>query len=404
MIIKTTEKAITIVALVITVIIILILAGVTVNLTIGNNGVLISAQTSSNIYANRSKDETEMLKSADLAIKEETSDDRTLVGLFNSGVLKVGDYISYELPEQGSFTTSTYGDNTSNGFAEQTFNINNNGIEINWRILGLGDDNGKLTLDKNLGKCLLMISDNPVQKNINLNSNNDYDKNPYLYMGKAEGYENSERILNGIAGIYKNNRYATLARSINADDINTILGIEVEDGIVYEKEDNDKNNIDLLRAYGSSYNYTEGNYSANSYLKGKTALENDEIYVLGTAYSYLIANYKSRTIGNTTIEDLLFSGISFESLNAKSYWINNRGIEINRKVGFGIGEVCYDSVNIGCSKFYSNGTWQVEGRAVYPIIALKPELTNQDINVIYKNKSKWDYVSNISFYGNLDNY
>ena len=55
------EKGITLVALVVTVIVILILAGVTISLALGDNGIIGKAQEASNMYANASKDEKKSL-------------------------------------------------------------------------------------------------------------------------------------------------------------------------------------------------------------------------------------------------------------------------------------------------------------------------------------------------------
>lgn len=51
------QKGITLVALVITIIVLLILAGVTINLTLGNNGIWKSAEGAANNYTNAQNQE-----------------------------------------------------------------------------------------------------------------------------------------------------------------------------------------------------------------------------------------------------------------------------------------------------------------------------------------------------------
>ena len=55
------EKGITLIALVVTIIVLLILAGVTISLALGNNGIIGKAQHGSNTWANATKDEEAMM-------------------------------------------------------------------------------------------------------------------------------------------------------------------------------------------------------------------------------------------------------------------------------------------------------------------------------------------------------
>lgn len=57
------QKGITLVALVITIIVLLILAGVTISLVIGNNGILNQARESGNIYQQSAYNETNSMNS-----------------------------------------------------------------------------------------------------------------------------------------------------------------------------------------------------------------------------------------------------------------------------------------------------------------------------------------------------
>ena len=66
------EKGITLVALVVTIIVLLILAGVTISLALNDNGVMDKAQIASNSYANATKDEQSMFGDMMYSIKDLT--------------------------------------------------------------------------------------------------------------------------------------------------------------------------------------------------------------------------------------------------------------------------------------------------------------------------------------------
>lgn len=57
------DKGITLVALIITIIVLLILAGVSISMVLGENGLINKAQNSVNTYDNRAVNENEMLNS-----------------------------------------------------------------------------------------------------------------------------------------------------------------------------------------------------------------------------------------------------------------------------------------------------------------------------------------------------
>lgn len=402
---KCEERAITVVALVITVIVLLIIAGVSINLAIGNNGILKIAEESSNTYANKTKDEISMMEEIKTTIGDTTGESNSLIEMYKSGRIKTGDYLNYKLPEEGEYVSNDYGSETSNGFATQKYNVNNNGHKINWRVLGLGDDDGNLTINLEEGKHLLLISANPVEKEIKNESEKDYDKDPYLYMGKAECFANGERILNGISNIYVNNKYAEKGRSIKAEDINTLLGIEIANGKVYEKQDSSKTNIDELRVMGNTYTYKEGEYSPSSYLNHKkTAIENGEETIVGSGYVYGIGKYKDMILGKTTAGNLLFNSTNYDKNNSKAYWLANKGVDVNNKAIYGLGVVFYDSVKIGNENYNSRGNWIVQGFGVYPIVSLKSEITIDEIQLVDGEEQQWNYNNNKMYSGNKENY
>ncbi|MCI9287423.1 MAG: hypothetical protein HFJ57_05610 [Clostridia bacterium] len=100
---RKSEKAITLISLVITIIIMLILASVTINLTIGKDGILKIAKQAAKNYTNAEEKELVDLNNitniVDKAVNDETPtiDESVLV-------LKVGDYIKYDSGANGVIT------------------------------------------------------------------------------------------------------------------------------------------------------------------------------------------------------------------------------------------------------------------------------------------------------------
>ncbi|MBR2708646.1 MAG: hypothetical protein IKG14_01885 [Clostridia bacterium] len=79
------QAGITLVALVVTVIVLLILAGVTISLALNDNGVMDKAQLASNIYANATKDEAKMVDQIEGDV------DNLTAGFIALKSLKIGD-------------------------------------------------------------------------------------------------------------------------------------------------------------------------------------------------------------------------------------------------------------------------------------------------------------------------
>ena len=389
------ERAITMIALIVVIIVSLVLIGVTLGIALPENGIIKRAMDSSKVYMNSTENEEDDLLSLD---EEISLSEDSLIKLYKSGEIKTGDYINYRLPNEGSFTTNKFGDEYANGFCTQSFDVNNNGYEIKWRILGLEDADGNLTLDRNKGRRLLIISGSPVQKNIQEESENEYERTPYLYLGKAEGYLNSNRILNEISRIYINPELATSARSIKVEDINTLIRVAIDNNIVYYKN-NISTNIDLIRTMGNVYNFSDSSYSAESYANGKTAKQNNEDRIICTNYSYLVDDYMEDEIGK-----LLFQGTGLQDNCAKSYWLDSNSIGASKYGIFSNGGVYCNTVNLGMASFYSNGNWMVYGLGVRPVISLNQNLTIDDLEITSGSEESWTYINNNCYCGTIEDY
>ena len=370
---KKETNGITLIALVVTIVVLLILAGVSINMVLGQNGIVTKAKDA--------RDKTEQAKQNDLASMDQFVKDmddilndngtsggddtptetKTLVEAFNAGELKIGDYVEYK-PTAGQTYTST---TNENGWADQTYTVD---ITTTWRVLGLSDD----------GSQVLLTSGSPIKKNMDTSSTNDWDKDPYLYMKGAYAYENCKTMLKNICAIYSTD--LGTARSMTIEDINKACGVKVENNTVYLASDTSKTNIDGLKVLGQTYTYTASDYTPASYIDGKKNATAGET-VTGTAYWYDITSMKDKKVegGDVTLGSLLFDKITDDDNYAKAYWLASPGVYVDSSnAAFGPGYV-NDFAGSGLYNFDSDGDWFAYRFAVRPVVSLKSDVTTAQV-------------------------
>ena len=364
-------KGITLIALVVTIVVLLILAGVSINMVLGQNGIVTKAKDA--------RDKTEQAKQNDLASMDQVVKDmddilndngtpggddtptetKTLVEAFNAGELKIGDYVEYKPTARQTYTSAT----DENGWADQTYTVD---TTTTWRVLGLSDD----------GSQVLLTSGSPIKKNMDTSSTNDWDKDPYLYMKGAYAYVNCEKMLNDICAIYSTD--LGTARSMTIEDINKACGVKVENNTVYLESDTSKTNIDEGKVLGQTYTYTASDYTPESYIDGKKNATVGET-VTATAYYYDITSMTGTKIGNTTLGSLLFDKTTDDDNYAKAYWLASPGVDVySSHAGFGPGDVV-DGAGPGDNFFGSNGYWNADRNAVRPVVSLKSDVTTAQV-------------------------
>ena len=381
---KKETNGITLIALVVTIVVLLILAGVSINMVLGQNGIVTKAKDA--------RDKTEQAKQNDLASMDQVVKDmddilndngtpggddtptetKTLVEAFNAGELKIGDYVEYKPTAGQTYTSAT----NENGWADQTYTVD---TTTTWRVLGLSDD----------GSQVLLTSGSPIKKNMDTSSTNDWDKDPYLYMKGAYSYVNCEKMLNGICAIYSTD--LGTARSMTIEDINKACGVVVDydENKVYLASDTNKTNIDGWKVLGQTYTYTASDYTPASYIDGKKNATAGET-VTGTAYWYDITSMKDKKVegGDVTLGSLLFDKITDDDNYAKAYWLASPGVNVDSSdAAFGPGFVGgedgpYGVVNFvatGCYSFFSNGDWNAARAAVRPVVSLKSDVTTAQV-------------------------
>ena len=370
---KKETNGITLIALVVTIVVLLILAGVSINMVLGQNGIVTKSKDA--------RDKTEQAKQNDLASMDQVVKDmddilndngtsggddtptetKTLLEAFNAGKLKIGDYVEYK-PTAGQTYTST---TNENGWADQTYTVD---TTTTWRVLGLSDDKSQV----------LLASGSPIKKNMDMTSENDWDKDPYLYMKGAYAYVNCEKMLNDICAIYSTD--LGTARSMTIEDINKACGVVVDydENKVYLASDTNKTNIDKMGVLGNTYTYKSSDYTPESYIDGKKNATAGET-VTATGYNYDITSMTGTKIGNTTLGSLLFDKTTDDGNYAKAYWLASPGVLVNSSLAyFGPGFVV-DVAGTGYGHFNSDGGWYAGRYAVRPVVSLKSDVTTAQV-------------------------
>lgn len=392
---KKNQRGITLIALVVTIIVLMILAGVSINMIVGDNGLLTKAQDAADIYEQASSNEQSALDSLEEIMNGYLNDDnqgeKTLVEMYDSGELNIGDYVDYKNPTSGSYTayaTDTGVDDEGFEFnayiTDQVYDVSNN--QLNWRVLGKDETTGGIKL----------IAGSPMKSNTVIQGVDV----PYLFMYGAKAYVNGLGILNDIGALYKN-EYAIDARSVNIEDINAITGVETEENI---KNVNLSVYINGLQ-YGTPYNYTN-QYTPESWINGKNTTE-----ISGTVdgYAYLvntqIDSYPYVTVSNTRAYEMLFDNIEYQT--GKNYWLASSGTYAYQNfVGFSLSMVA-ENLKIsnmstsgcfaGMMSFFDSDDGASYGyyAGVRPVVILNPNVTQKQIPVIEdQTEETWNVLGN----------
>ena len=413
------NKAITLIALVVTIVVLLILSGISINLAVGNDGLIKKAKDTKdetrysvikkevelwkadkslaesmggnreslndfitrlklkdNEQENVEKDDSGKIKKITIKIGDKTidlSDSKTLVQAFKDGEIKVGDYLNYNTKVD---TSKSYKSETNqNGWADQTYTATQ---ETSWRVLGLNERKDQL----------ILISANPIAKNMDTSSTNDWDKNPYLYMKGAYSYVNCVEMLDGISGIYSTS--LGTAKSLTAKEINRLLGVTVdkENKKVYVNTAPDTN-IDVPGVLGNTYTYKSTDYTPESYIAGKNVDTNKIPSVTADAYYY---RWENLTI-DTALKEILFSGTTESDKYSKSYWLASPGVYANERIAsFGPGDVYNGYVGEGgYTLFTSYGRWFAYRLGVRPVVYLNSEVSADDLQKTEAGTDTWNY-------------
>lgn len=431
-----TNKGITLIALVITIIVLLILAGISISMLAGDNGILNKAtqakdatrggevqetvaleaannagaeylggtkktrtQVISELHANGKLTDAEVATleendvitiggiTIDFSVLGPISNAKTLVQAFKDGEINVGDYITNynSTLNNSNATASLTTEETGFDGGTQTYKVNTN---TTWRVLGLNKDETQLVI----------TTGSPIKKEMDSSATEDWKKDPYLYLDKAEGWYNtndelvSNNILDKVCAIYAG-RYATDTKSMRIEDINTALGLTLDKtvagGKLYKTADESKTALTAYQGFfGQSYTYKTNDYAPENYLKAKypskySSLTNKKSgdSVDGTAFMYMYTD-SSIVDQSSKLYDVLFKGTESGS-NGKSYWLASSGVNVGGSdyCLFGPGAVGGGSAGAGGALFDSRGYSVAIWLAVRPVVYLQSGVTVDDLSI-----------------------
>ena len=443
------KNAITLIALVVTIVVLLILAGVTISLLLDENGIIAKSKDARN--ANRAgtiRDEISLweadkvasengagshesmdafltrLKTRGLINDEDIqkikdtrelqvgkeiikfpSDAKTLVQAFKDGEIQVGDYLNYNdyVDESKTYTTKT----NENGWADQKYTATK---DTYWQVLGLDETGEKLMLisqspikkemkqkdqtGQEVGRAKIRLAsiENAVKLGASSGGSStiDWETTPYLVLKGAYSYVNCKQILNNISGIYSTS--LGKAESLTAEEINRLIGVTVDytNKKVYANSD-PNTNIDKWGVLGNQYTYKETDYTPESYINSKTHATAGTKTDPATAYRYQWGNL---TI-NDTLKTILFNGTTSDANYAKSYWLASPAVYADSVYAdFGPGIVFDGCVDAGDGLFSSYGRWYAYSFGVRPVVYLESNITVEDLHKIDGQEEDWSAYSN----------
>lgn len=292
---KSNETGITLVALVVTIIVLLILAGITIRLVLNDNGIIQRAKDSSEIWANASLNEEVMMGEFDNAISEYT--DGNGGGSGGSGlsseqvtaiINKIGETTTEPLTvsysPKSTNTTVTIPATHNGAVSDQTFSQNDS-------------SNGKKSLGVSGLTWYVLSAD---ENGVNLVSSQTASE---VVFKDADGYDNCLYYLNQIA----TNLFTNEDKGVTSDRVHML------------------NISDLKKAVKSVNNWTESDWETNfvnkaSYISEKVSKVGDPVdYTSAKKYPRLYGTGANAVIANNPMYDETIGGegipISYDRIN-----------------------------------------------------------------------------------------
>ena len=355
---KKTEKGITLVALVVTIVVLLILAGVSINLVLGNNGIIAKAKEAETKSAEASQNDLKGMN----ALAEEMNNALGEKPKVDLSKYKIGDSVNYTYdPASSSYTLeSKYSGYSSNQTIAQT-------TGLTWKVLNVDKEND--TVD--------IISTNPTSSTV--------------IFANILGYNNGPYLMNEICKAqYSNKTLGVNARSINLLDMEKHLtadGITARNAYQY---DSSTAKYGTTKTYPSNTKYPSlyanqkgagPNVSSISKLditKGNDPYEESKPIATtepttdntpGTGDPLTV----TQTFYYIPINDTNYGTASTVLANSTYFWVAARFVyTVSSLAGFGLRYAYADTY--GYDMFYSDGDADGTDYALRPVVSLPSSL------------------------------
>ena len=352
---KTKEnKAITLIALVITIIILLILAGIT-----------ISSLTNTELFerAKEAKEKTQAAEENQAKILEQYEtelnqyDEKTLVYKVNSGEIKVGDYVSYtpDVLDSNAVATLKSNLNKYSGNSSSTVNAAIKRDDLKWRVLDV--QNGQVRL----------ISETPTTSKIELKGYN--------------GYNNAVKLIDDACStLYTNSKLANKVQNLKIEDITKYMKTQpTEDTTPYSPSTKYYPEI-LLKEKEQTVNETAGTELGLSeqteFINQTTKPQVNSWTLKKTSWFQSMNNTDSFT--DSKYYELFINNGS----NYSTYWMSSRCVSASSSDAYFI--VCdVDSGRVYTRTLYRSNGYEYSGDYAFrPVITL-----NSNVQVTSGNGS-----------------
>lgn len=377
------EKGITLIALVITIVILIILATITINMAFGDNGLVK--------YAEAARDMTEEAAEEEATTLDEYSN--TLNKWINEGTtagsipegLEIGSTVSYN-PSGTYVWQSKYcssPENTSyqktlNSGDDQPFNINT------WKVFEIDEANGEITL----------VPDHSTYNR----------ENGTVTISGAQGYNNAVYLLNeACSKLYGNDAKGIKARSINIGDIE---GKMLGEALTQAHSDSNYGK-QASNAYIQAYSYYPSIYAQEALRSiddnGKVTLDGLEIneqpksgLIEATDNNATNGYSQGNSIQPTQTywsKDNSFMKMAFETASNKTsyydllmpddidtgYWLASRCVsDRSGRCLFTVSRVLEGNID-AIDIFGSNSNPNVDSNGLFPVVSLSSKLISGDV-------------------------
>ena len=394
------QKAITLIALVITIVVLLILAGVTIASLTGDNGILTRTNEAKqktkagniqeqidlwktnltmidNINMEEAKKEfLDKLEKEELITNEERQEIEktgsmkigdqvivfwkiTIAEKVKDGTIKIGDYVAY-VPSENISSTINEEINQYSGFSSGEQSISQE--KLNWRVFDITNDGN-----------VRLISENPTNSKIRLNGYDAYNNIVYLVDKSCKE-------------LYSNNEYSIDVKNLKINDIEEKINVNNFDYREYANA-----NVDTKKYGGKKeYNLPNSVYPSifakerNSWIEGISVPELD----LSEQKEPIVGKVEGKssiTITQTCwirkmdrsdfIDEMYYNLLIGNGENDyQSYWLSSRSINAypNEAI-FNTRFVTNGSVTVG-NIFRSNGQGESNAMPIRPIVTLNSEV------------------------------
>ena len=337
------EQGITLIALVITIIILLILAGISIS-TLTNQGLFKNAKAAQNATEKAEAEQGQRLNEYEEELNKYLSNndkkEEKLIDKVNDGTIKIGDYVKYT-PDTASTTEILQELNTYSGSnANTTSTLTQE--KLNWRVLDVKDGQVRL------------ISELPTTSKITLSGYN--------------GYNNAVKLLDDTCStLYSNSKLASKVQNLKIEDITVYMKTQpTEDTTEYKPT-----NINYPKILEQEENQTVENSVTNNKLR---VSEQHDFVTTGkatSATSTLKKTYWNKSMTSEDFKDSKYYELLINNgSNYATYWMSSRCVNaFSSRADFNVRNV-YSGFVDAHGLFDSNDREYSCGCAFRPVITL----------------------------------